>query len=226
MSWFTPNSQYATEQYADFILLTDAKQFLQIESNDTSRDWALQHAVSAACTGVSRFLNRPIGKTLYEPPYGVFNGGSGNTSSYIWLPKFPVLEVVSVIEYQGSTPVTLAEIDPNAADANYKTGDGYRVNYREGYIERILGGVWQRPWYPSEMGVLVSWWAGMNPVPADLWFDTMAWAAQLFRSTQQREAGNPFSRSGDNGADNSGAWPGMPKWLSGKLQTYVLPSVG
>lgn len=226
MAGFSPNESYGSESYADYVLLTDAKTFLQIDQDDTSRDWALQVAVSAACTKIQRFCNRPIGETLYEPPFGVFNGGSGNTSSYIVLPRQPVLQVVSVIEYQGATPVALSEIDPNSSSSNYETGDGYRVDYRSGTIERIMGGVWQRPWMPSEMGVWVTWIAGMRPVPSDLYFSTITWAAELFRVTQQRMSGTgPLRGAGGNSNDN-GPWPGIPSWLRGQLQDYVYPGIG
>lgn len=209
----------ASETYGNYIELEDAKQFLQIPDIDTARDFALQWCIGAACTAVQKFANRPLGKTLYEPPaWGVFNGGAGNTSSYIILPKQPVLQVNFVIEYQGSASVQLAEVTPGSG------ADGYRVNYPEGYIERILGGVWQRPWYPSEMGVLVSWWAGMSPVPDDIWFGTMMWVKKLFESTQIGLGGGRSPMAGHS--ESSGDQWHIPGPLRGLMAPWVQPSVG
>lgn len=215
---FQPNHLYGTVQYGNFIEFEDAKEFLQIPDVDTSRDAVLQRCINAVCSHCARHINGPIGRTLYEPPtWGVFNGGWGNTNSYIYLPKQPVLQVVQVIEYQGSASVVLNELNPSSG------GDGYRVNYVDGYVERITGGIYQRPWYPGEMSVWITWWAGFEPVPPEIWFEAMQWVKRKFDSTQIGLAGKGSAfDSGGASEDHSSAMPGSMK---GALESFVMPGI-
>ena len=96
------------------------------------------------------------------------------------LPRRPVTKVVSVIEYQGDTPVTLSEITNPATG-----GDGYQVNYRTGRITRVLGGIWNRPFYPGSNNVWVTWKAGYNPIPPDWIQAALEWVAFVYRNLQE-----------------------------------------
>lgn len=215
----TANALHGTTVYGSFIGLSEAKEYLQYPADDESHDAAFQRIVDAACTWVQTFCGRPIGKTLYKPPYGRFSGGAGINSSYIALPRFPVLQILSVIEFQGSTPVALSEVDPASGS------DGYTVDYSTGIIERVMGGVWQRPFMPSERGVLVTWYAGFDPIPADIWLTTMNLIDLWFRTYQQQGANKSAASNPMNNGQPQGPWGGVPAFVKSGLQPYILPSI-
>lgn len=180
---------------------------------------ALQLIVDGVCTEIQRFIGHAIAPTTYGPADGLgkFDGNAGLNSGYIMLPKTPVISIEEVIEYQGDNPVTLTEVDPSTGNTG---GDGYQINYRTGRMTRVLGGIWNRPFYPGSNNVWVTWTAGYNPIPADMILTTVRWVTEIYRNNQQAARQN--LRSGPDIEPPSPApWQGMPRWVELDLATYA-----
>jgi hypothetical protein len=210
-----------SETYSTYVDIDeDVKSWLQFNGLSTERDQALQLITDAVCTEAARYLGRPIAPTTFGPADGVgkFDGAGGLNSGYIMLPRTPVIAVESVIEYQGDNPVELFEVDtvPPPADS-----DGYHIEYRTGRLTRVLGRVWNRPFFPGADNVWVTWTAGYNPIPADIRWATLEWIAHVFRNTQQ-SARYQMSAAGDDAEMiASGLWTGVPNRITAALASYV-----
>ena len=211
-----------TETYASFLDVEDqVKPWLQFVSGQTStiRDEALNLITDAVCTEVQRYLGRPIAPTTFGPADGIgkFDGSGSLNSGYILLPRVPVISVTSVIEYQGNNPVTLVEVDPSTGNTG---GDGYQLEYRTGRITRVLGGIWNRPFYPGSNNVWITWVAGYNPIPRDIIWATLEWVAHVFRNTQQNNWQDPRGTSDIEDLGTSGLWVGVPNRVTAALDSY------
>lgn len=191
-------------------LNADVKPWLQVPANNISQDFALQRIIDMACEFIQGWLARPIAPQPYD---FAFDGAAGFNSGYIMLPKWPVLSVESVVEFQGSNPVELAEVTQASG------ADGYQLTPATGRLTRVLGGIWNRPFYPGSRNVVVNWTAGYNPVPPSIWMATVELVAHWFRNTQQ--AAGPGARTGDyDPMAAAGLWAGMPNRITGLLTPY------
>lgn len=212
----TPLGTQTYQTYLD--LEEEVKPWLQKAPTDTSGDANLQLLTDMACVQIQNYIGQPIAATRYGPDDGIgkFDGSGGLYSGYIMLPKCPVISVESVIEWQGSNPVTLEQIDPATG------GDGYQINYLTGRLTRVLGGVWNRPFIPGSNSVWVTWTAGYNPIPADIRVATLELVKHWWTNTQQQAGGN---RGGGNGEYDAmvqaGLWAGVPDRLIALLSPYV-----
>lgn len=208
-------SLHGTTSFGAFVDLDDVKQWLGVTS--TSNDNNLQLLLEGACDMVQRYCNRPIAATRFER---AVDGGSGLQAAYIMLPYYPVLEVIEVIEYQGSNPVELFEVQPSTG------GDGFRVYYPTGRLNRVIGGVYQRPWMPSELGVFVTWVAGFDPLPASLRLATLDLIKYWWVQSQAfGDTGSSSPYSDETGAP-SGLFPGLPNRIKTMLDPFVAVAMG
>jgi hypothetical protein len=158
------------------------KPWLQFAGTDTTHDAILDVIIAGVCARAAKLHGGPILPTTYGPDDGLgkFDGSGGLNSGYIMLPRRPVIQVVEVVEYQGQSPVVLPEVtDP------FTGADGFQVNYRSGRITRVLGGLWNRPFYPGSNNVWITWVAGYNPIDPDWIQAALEWVAFVFRNTQQ-----------------------------------------
>jgi hypothetical protein len=220
----TTPTPLGTEYFSTYVdVELEVKPWLQMQglrATSTERDFALQIITDAICTEVQRFTGRMIGPQTFGPADGIgkFDGSGGLFSGYIMLPRTPVIEIVSVIEYQGDTPVTLVEVDPSTGNTG---GDGYQIEYRTGRLTRVLGGVWNRPFYPGSNNVWVTWVAGFNPIPPDIRWATLEWIAHVYRNTQQSVRSS--SRGGGDVEESAmaGLWVGMPNRIANVLESYL-----
>ena len=86
------------EKYANFLDLdTMVKPWLHILISDPSQDFILSTITRAISTRMQQFIGSPIAPQIYGPDdgHGKFDGGGGLFSSYIMLPKTPILKVIS-----------------------------------------------------------------------------------------------------------------------------------
>lgn len=197
------------------------KPFLQFGGTnvDTAHDQVLNMITDAVCTEAARLAGGPIAETAYGPADGLgrFDGAAGLNSGYIMLPRTPVIAVDSVVEYQGNNPVTLTEVTPASG------GDGYQLNYRTGRLTRVLGGLWNRPFYPGSNNVWVTWRAGRNPIPADIVQATVEWIAAVFRNTQQVGTAKPGAgpaQEFDPSTSTGLLYLGIPNRITRVLASY------
>jgi hypothetical protein len=171
-------SNSVSENWASFLdVADDVKPFLQIPSTDVSRDQTLQMVTDGVCDWVQRELGRPIGPTRFDRR---FDGGTGWNGAHIMLPYYPVLEIVSCVEYWGvSGPHNLLEQTPT------NQVDGFTCSYLTGRLTRVFPGLVQKPWFPGARNVEVTWVAGYNPVPPGLRLGMLEVIAWYWRNTQQ-----------------------------------------
>lgn len=202
---------YGSVVYGSYLdVEADVKPWLQIAGVDTTLDFAIARITDMACEFIQSWLGRPIAPTPYER---AFDGAASMNSGYILLPFYPVLSVESVIEYQGSNPVALSAVSQASG------GDGYQLTPGTARLTRVLGGIWNRPFYPGSRNVVVEWTAGYRPVPPSIWTATVELIAHWVRNTQQ--GSGPGARSGDyDPAVVSGLWQGMPNRITGLLTPY------
>ena len=226
-----PATPLGTQTYQSYLDVQEqVKPWLQFSgiSLSSTTDFILQLIVDSVCTQAQRFIGGPIASTQYGPGTGIgkFDGSGGLYSGYIVLPRRPIVKVTSVVEYQGDRPVQLYEVDPQAWTPPTQTG--YQVDYRDGTITRVLGRVWNRPFYPGSNNVWVTWYAGYNPIPADIIRASLEWCAHIYRNTEQ-VVGNNLRGVGPGDeyepATLAGLWAGIPDRVADVLESYVQPGI-
>lgn len=211
-----------TETYSSYLDLDEeVKPYLQIPEANKTGDARLSLFIDGACQQVQQFMGGPLAPTTYTPLDGIgkFDGAGSLNSGYIRLPKTPVIEVIKVIEYQSNNGVALSEIDPSTG------GDGYQLNYRTGLLTRVLGGIWNRPFYPGSQNVWVWWQAGYDPIPADIRIATLELVADWWRSTQQQKGGNQPPGNDQFAEAPQPMWAGIPPRIRGSLERYAMPGI-
>jgi hypothetical protein len=212
----------STTTYVD--MTQEVMPWLRFNGIQASEEFALQLIIDAVCAEATRFIGGPIASATFGPATGLgkFDGAAGLNSGYIMLPRIPVVSITSVIEYQGDNPVSLVEVDPSTGNTG---GDGYQVNYRTGRLTRVLGGIWNRPFYPGSNNVWVTWQAGYNPIPADIRWATIDWIAHVYRNTQQQSglrvnAGMSPGDEYEASTVTAGLWAGIPNRIKTVLESY------
>lgn len=193
----------------------------------TTQKQSLQLIIDSVCTRAQRFIGGPIAPTLYGPQTGIgmFDGSGGLNAGYIMLPRYPVVSITELVEYRGGTGVQLYEVKPTGTGTTRNTGTqpgtGFQCNYRTGRLTRVLGGIWNRPWYPGSNNVWVTWTAGYNPIPADIIEASLEWVQHIYSNTQQARGGLVRGNELAEPATLPGLWVGMPNRVADVLKTYV-----
>lgn len=131
----------------DVLTTTEAKQILSIATTDTSRDSTLERLVTA----VSRRLDRLVGPVVVRSVTDEYADASGCS---LELAYGPVTAISSVVEYQGTSSVTLT-----AETAGTQPTDGYAAE-RYKPSPGLLSGVLVRRCGGSD----TYWWAGTGNV--------------------------------------------------------------
>jgi hypothetical protein len=215
-----------TQTYPSYLDVTaQVKPWLQFSgiTLTATASFVLELITDSICTQAQRFIGGPIAPTTYGPATGIgkFDGSGGLNSGYIMLPKYPVVQVTELVEYRGGAGVVLTEVTPTSTP----TGTGYQLNYRTGRLTRVLGGMWNRPFYPGSNNVWVTWTAGYNPIPQDIVRASLEWVAHIYRNTQQVTANSPRgvgpTAEYEAATMNAGLWAGIPNRVTDVLKTYV-----
>ena len=208
----TNSSSLIWSNYLD--LESDIKPWLQIPVTAPAKfDYQLQLLTDMTCQWVQSKLGRPIAPTQFNR---YFDGNSGWNGAFIELPYSPVLEIVSVIEYWGTSgPHVLQECTPTAQI------DGWQCEYLRGTLRRVFQGLVERPWFPGSRNIQVEWIAGYNPVPSDIKVATLEMIAHWWRNTQQQSGNRPGS-AGDYDPEvvAMGLWQGTPLRITALLDSY------
>lgn len=212
-----------TPAWTNYVDLTnDVKPYLQIPTASNPADAELQGIIDMSCTWVQNYLGRAIAPTQF---FRRFSGWSGLNGAYINLPYYPVLSVVSVVEYWGlSGPHTLTEQTPT----NQGGQDVYQMDYLRGTVIRTFMGLVQRPWFPGSRNIEITWTAGYNPVPADIRIATLQLIAHWWHQTQQvsRTAPLPAGAIGSGGEPVAGMFAGVPPETERLLSPYAQMGIG
>lgn len=138
----------------DVLTTTEGRQICGFASTDTSRDSTIERLV----TTVSRRLDDLIGPVVQRAVTG--EEVHAGCSSWIELASGPVSAISSVVEYQGTTAVTLTAETPGVQPTEGYRADRYSPNpsLMSGLLVRRCSGS-TRYWWP-EASVVVSYTAG------------------------------------------------------------------
>jgi hypothetical protein len=209
----------ATRQWPTYLDYAEVIEYLQLpETLTTAQQNKLQRYIDSACTFAQNRANRPLGPCEFKERH---DGWSGE---YIQLDYSPFLQLVLCREWQSTGGfVTLPESTPE------NPVEGIQIDYGTSRIMRTFTGYsWPRPFFPGSRNVEVSYLAGFDPVPPDLWEATQELVAWKWRNTQQATRG--WMASGQefdqNPNQNDGLYPGVPNRIAEVFSSYWLPSIG
>ena len=211
----------ATQVWPAFLDFPEVWGYLGYNRTPTTTDETLvRRYIDAACTEAQSTADRPFAPTQFHRR---FNGWSGLNGAYIMLPYHPVLQVSSVTEWWGNSgPHVLSEQTPEA-----QTGqDVYQVDYAHGVVTRTFMGLVQRPWFPGSRNIEITWTAGYNPVPPDVWMATCELVGWWYRNTQEAARVSTFASNEYDAQAASGLWPGVPNRIADVFSRYRLPAIG
>lgn len=228
---YETQAQYPT--YLD--VETQVKPWLQFSglSLTSTTTFVLQLITDSVCTECAQFTGGPIAPTRFGPGTGIgrFDGAGGLMSGYIMLPRYPVIQITEVIEYIGNEGYILTEVPPtghgsSSGGPGSTMATGYQCNYRTGRLTRVLGGIWNRPFYPGSNNVWVTWYAGYNPIPTDIIRASLEWVAEIYRNTQQiLSNGPPVGATNEYEAMQQTRiptmWTGMSMRVADVLKPYM-----
>jgi hypothetical protein len=214
-------SSHIWKNYVD--LYEDVLPWLQIPTTGTAAASAsdlqkLQLLTDMTCQWAQRKLSNPIAPHGF---YRRFNGWSGWNGAYVELPYYPVLQVVSVVEWWGlGGPHQLSEQTPQ------HDIDGFQLDALRGKVIRVFPGLVQRPWFPGSRSIEIQWVAGYNPVPADWKVATLEMIGHWWHYSQQTQ--RVSIRAGSDGAEQvaAGLWSGVPLRISELLDSGVQIGIG
>lgn len=200
-----------SRQYGTYLELQEVMDFLNMPVGGGVNTTTLQRFIDSSCTRIQRAINRPVGAQEFWERH---DGWSGE---YIMLHETPFLELVSCYEWQSSGgQITLAESTPE------NPIDGIQIDYGTGRIMRTFAGYsWPRPFFPGSRNIEITYMAGFNPVPPDIWEATADWIGARWRASQQ-----PNTRPVEGDVeDRTGPFQGMPISVISAIQDYRLPSI-
>ncbi len=214
----------STLTYGTYLDLAETVAWMQfaggVSELPTAQEGLLQRVIDSACTQAQQIAGRPLGaSTCYER----HDGWSGED---IMLTYSPVLSLTKCVEWQSSGgPITLPESTPANAI------EGVQIDYSIGLLRRVFAGYsWPRPFFPGSRNIEITYVAGFNPVPADVWEKTVQLVAYIWRNSQQASrSGGPAPRGMDDfgGIEpTTGLWPGVPNHIAAVFESYRLPYVG
>lgn len=209
-----PTSVQIWPTYIDF---DEAWQFVGSDNAPTGPDATLlQRFIDSACSTAQRGANRPFGPVEFRERH---DGWSGE---YIQLHYSPFLGLVKGTEYQSTGgPVNLLEAAPSSGI------DGIQIDYGTSKIMRTFDGTWPKPFFPGSRNIEITYLAGFNPVPPDVWDATVDLIAYKWRMTQ--ESTRWFSSGGADeygGQQTSPLYPGIPNRIAEVFDAYRIPTIG
>jgi len=210
----------AWQNYLD--LESDVKPYLQFTSLSVpeAENVQLQETIDMSCQWVQNYLGRPIAPTKF---WRRFSGWTGLNGSSVMLPYYPVLEVKRVVEYWGSSgPHELTEQTP----ANQGGQEVFQLEALTGRLIRTFTGLVQRPWFPGQRNIEVTWVAGYNPVPADIRRATLELIAHWWRNTQQASRSVPAPAGYDPENPPVGMFAAVPHRVQEFLSPYAQQGMG
>lgn len=191
--------------------------YLQMDNAPVEQEATrLQRFIDSACAVAQRGANRPFCPTQFQERH---DGWSGE---YIQLHYSPFLQLVSCIEWQSSGgPITLPESTPD------DPVDGIQIDYGTSRIMRTFAGYsWPRPFFPGSRNISITYMAGFNPVPPDVWEATIDLVAYKWRMSQESPTWFQASNNEYGGQQSSPLYPGVPNRIAEVFDGYRLPTFG
>jgi hypothetical protein len=220
---FSPTGNPAgSVQWTTFLDMPEVLSWLQFTSGiatpGTEISGLLQRIIDAACWTGQDIANRPL------CPTQMFNRYSGWSGEYIQLDYSPIIKIVKCQEWMSTGGfVQLPESTPE------NPVEGVQVNYRTGQIMRTFAGYsWPRPFFPGSRNIEVTYIAGYDPIPPNVWVATIDLVAYWFRNTYQASrtfTGNA-AEYGQNQQASGDLWPGIPNRIAQVFESFRLPVIG
>jgi hypothetical protein len=213
-----PSGTVQWTTYLDTTEVLDWLQFTGTPDPGSATSGLLQRMIDSACYRAQAIANRPFcPTTMYER----HDGWSGE---YIQLEYSPFIKLIQCGEWQSTGGLIIL---PESTPEN--PVDGIQINYKTSRIMRTFAGYsWPRPFYPGSRNIEVTYIAGFNPVPPDVWEATIDLVAYWYRNTQQASrtfTGTSAAYGGAQGGSGD-LWPGIPNRLSDVFESYRLPVIG
>ena len=215
-----PSGTIQWTTYLDMPEVLGWLQFTDAPLPGSAKSGLLQRVIDAACFTAQDMANRPLCPTT------MFNRYDGWSGEYIQLDYSPVIKIVKIQEWASSGGFTqLPESTPESPT------EGVQVNYRTGRIMRTFAGYsWPRPFFPGSRNIEVTYIAGYDPVPSDVWLATIDLVAYWWRNAEQ--ASRTFTAGGNQyGGEQTtpqsvGLWPGIPNRIAAVFDGYRIPVIG
>ena len=191
-------------------------QFTAAPEPGSAQSGLLQRLVDAACYIAQDIANRPLCPTTF---YERHDGWSGE---YIQLNYSPVVQLVQCQEWQSTGGfIQLPESTPQ------NPVEGVQLDYRTGQIMRVFAGYsWPRPFYPGSRNIEVTYVAGYDPVPHNVWMATVNLVAYWWRNWYQASRTFTKTPANSNNQANVDLWPGVPNEIAQVFEAYYLHTVG
>ncbi len=209
-----------TDQWSTYITAQDLMDWMQIEAIDEQQVVTnMQRVCDMACAWAQTYCQRPLASTTFAERH---DGWSG---SDLILNKTPFLTLVLCTEYQSSGgTIVLPEATPETAGQS----NAIQIDRSTSSIRRVFGGYsWPRTFFPGSRNISITYTAGYDPVPPDVWLATIEYASYWFRMTQQSRRNNIRGGSDPDQLDTqNGLWAGVPNRLKGLLDPYRVISIG
>jgi hypothetical protein len=188
------------QSYLDF---AETWQYLQFPGSPGAQQQnLLQRYIESACSYAqgAEGANRPIAPTEFRERH---DGWSGE---YILLHHSPFLELVVATENQSTGgAIPLLESTPENGV------DGIQIDYATSLIMRTFDGIWPKPFFPGSRNIEVTYLAGFNPLPPELWEATMELVAWKWHNSQQASRGaGPQPKGAESFEDTANANPSAP----------------
>lgn len=207
------DSAGGSNRYATYIDLTEAKEWLRFTGTATTYDPNLQRIIDMACTQIQTHIGRPAAAQTFVERH---DGWSGE---YIMLSQSPFLSLNYCKEWQSSGGLVLL---PESTPAN--PVDGIQIDYSTGRLMRTFAGYsWPRPFFPGSRNIEISYVAGFNPIPADIWMATIELIAHWWNMAQ---VGRGSARGQQESDATDGLWQGMPNRIVNLINPYRLIAIG
>lgn len=198
----------------DVISLAEAKLALNIPGANVTQDGELSSYISAISLRLDRLVGPIVRRTITDE---VHDGGQ-----YLLTTRYyPVDSIVSIVERQGTTAVTLAAENFAAPTAN-----DYLLDLTTGIIRRCSGGSDYR-FYAGRANVLVTYVAGRfaDTASVDPRFKQAA-AIMLTHLWRKEQGANPGPYQTSDAATMVPGWA-VPRAVLGLLEDQLLaPTVG
>ena len=212
-----------TIQWTTYLDITEVLGWLQFTDSPvpgTEESALLQRVIDAACYTAQDMANRPLCPTT------MFNRYDGWSGEYIQLDYSPVIKLVQCQEWQSTGGfIQLPESTPQ------NPIEGIQLDYRTGRIMRTFAGYsWPRPFFPGSRNIEVTYVAGYDPVPSDVWLATTDLVAYWWRNAEQASrtfvAGGQMYGGQETTPQSTGLWPGIPDRIAAVFGGYRLPVIG
>ena len=202
-----------SNRYATYIDLTEAKEWLRFTGVSTTYDPNLQRIIDMACTQIQTHIGRPVAPLTFIERH---DGWSGE---YIMLRQSPFLSLNYCHEWQSSGGLINL---PESTPAN--PVDGIQIDYSTARLMRTFAGYsWPRPFFPGSRNIEISYVAGFNPIPPDIWMATIELIAHWWNQTQ---VGRGSARGQQESDATDGLWQGMPNRIVNLINPYRMIAIG